>query len=282
MMSENSIEKLILDTVDLPSLPPVASKVLQLINKDGSSIVEMEELIAKDQAFSARILRVANSPYYGRGRSIETVSSAILMIGFNTMKSLVVAASLKDMHNRFGLFEKKLWEHSLAVSIAASMIAKRTRLVHDEEAMVAGLLHDVGKTVLNNNMADKYSLVIQKVFDEGASFYAAEIEMLGFNHCNVGGLIARKWKLPKGLEVVIEYHHADELPAFDDSSNEVLCGIVKTADALCLNLGIGFQMHKAIPDIDVQALGLTSADLDKVSADVEASVQQQLAELLAL
>ncbi|MDX9714390.1 MAG: HDOD domain-containing protein [Dissulfurispiraceae bacterium] len=282
MMHDNTIEKLILNTVDLPSLPPVASKVLQLVNKDGSSIAEMEDLIAKDQAFSTRILRVANSPYYGRGRSIDTVSSAIMMIGFNTMKSLVVAASLKDMHSRFGLFEKKLWEHSLAVSITASLIARKTRLVPDEEAMVAALLHDVGKTVLNNSMSGQYSLVIERVFEEGIPFYNAETDMLGFNHCNVGGLIARKWKLPKGLEAVIEYHHADDLPAFEDTSYEVMCGIVKVADALCLNLGIGFQMQRIIPDIDIQALGLTNEDMDSISVEVEESVQQQLAELLAL
>ncbi|MCE5311904.1 MAG: HDOD domain-containing protein [Nitrospiraceae bacterium] len=282
MMQNNSIEKLILDTVDLPSLPPVASKVLQLMNRDGSSVSELEDLIAKDQSFSTRLLRVANSPYYGRGRAIDTISSAIIMIGFNTMKTLVVAASIKDMHSRFGLFEKKLWEHSLGVSIAASMIAKKTRLVHAEEAMVAGLLHDVGKTVLNNNLPDKYVLVVERVFEEGIPFISVETEMLGYNHCNVGGLIARKWKLPKGLEVVIEYHHSEEMPVLDDSSHEVMCNVVKVADALCLNLGIGFQLSKEIPDIDIQAIGLTKEGLDAIGAEVETALEEQMAELLAV
>jgi len=281
-MQNSSIEKLILDTVDLPSLPPVASKVLQLINKDGSSVSELEDLIAKDQSFSTRLLRVANSPYYGRGRSIDTISSAIIMIGFNTMRSLIVAASVKDMHSRFGLFEKKLWEHSLGVSIAASLIAKKTRLVHAEEAMVAGLLHDVGKTVLNNNLPDQYSLIIERVFEQSVPFHTVETEMLGYNHCNVGGLIARKWKLPKNLEIVIEYHHTEDMPVMDDSSYEVMCSLVKVADALCLNLGIGFQLSNEIPDIDIQALGLTKESLDAIGADVETSLQEQMAELLAV
>ncbi|HCZ10839.1 MAG TPA: HD family phosphohydrolase, partial [Nitrospiraceae bacterium] len=236
-MREELLEKIIMETVDIPSLPQVAMKVLHLMNDDYSSINELEKIIANDQAFSTRILRIANSPYYGRGRSIDTISTAIILVGFNTMKNLVVAASLKDIHRKFGLFEQKLWEHSLGVSIAAPILAAETKMVVPEEAMVAGLIHDVGKTVLNNSVPDKYSLVIEKVYEEGAAFMEVENEMLGFNHCNVGGLIARKWKIPKNLETVIEYHHAETFPDFEDNNYEALCQIVQIADAMCLGLG---------------------------------------------
>lgn len=256
-MKEDQLEKIIMETVDVQSLPPIASKVLQLINDDYASINELEKIISKDQAFSTRLLRIANSPYYGRGRSIDTVSTAIILIGFNTMKSLVTAASLKDLHRRFGLFEQKLWEHSLGVSIAASLLASETQMIQSEEALIGGLIHDMGKIIINNSMPDSYCMVIEKVYEEGLHFMEVENDLLGFNHCNVGGLIARKWKLPKNLEVVIEYHHNEDFPPFEDNTYESTCQIIRTADAMCLNLGIGMRIPVDLQTIGFEQIGIT-------------------------
>ncbi|MDA8215132.1 MAG: HDOD domain-containing protein [Nitrospiraceae bacterium] len=279
-MKEEILEKIILETVDIPSLPPVAMKVLQLMNNDYSSINELEKIISNDQAFSTRLLRIANSPYYGRGKSIDTISTAIILIGFNTMKNLVVAASLKDLHRKFGLFEQRLWEHSLGVSIAASIIAHETKMIQSEEALVAGLIHDVGKTVLNNSMSESYSVVIEKVYEEGLSFIEVEDEMLGFNHCNVGGLIARKWKLPKNLEVVIEYHHSETFPAFEDSNFETLCEIIRIADAVCLNMGIGLRRPVNVSNIELERLGMSEDKFAELQDKIKKAYTEQKAKLL--
>src|SRR5271157_5719840 len=135
-MNEDTLEKIILDTVDVPSLPPVASRVLQLVSSDFTSINQLEEIISRDESFSTRLLRIANSPYYGRGRGIDTISTAIILIGFSSMKSLVAAASLKDLHRKFGLFEQQHWEHSLGVSIASSLLAAETEMLIPEEALI--------------------------------------------------------------------------------------------------------------------------------------------------
>jgi putative nucleotidyltransferase with HDIG domain len=279
-LKEDILEKIILETIDIPSLPPVAMKVLHLMNDDYSSINELEKIISKDQAFSARLLRIANSPYYGRGRSIDTISTAIILIGFNTMKSLVVAASLKDLHRKFGLFEQKLWEHSLGVSIAASLLAVDTQMVKAEEALVAGLIHDMGKTVLNNSMPESYAVVIERVYESGVPFIDVEDEMLGFNHCNVGGLIARKWKLPKNLEVVIEYHHSETFPAFEDSNFEILCEIVRIANAMCLNLGIGLRRPVNISGIELERLGMSEERFTELQNRIKKVYIEQKAQLL--
>lgn len=279
-MKEDTLEKIILETVDIQSLPPVAMKVLQLMNSDHSSITELENIISKDQAFSTRLLRIANSPYYGRGRCVDTVSTAIILIGFNTMKNLVIAASMKDLHRKFGLFEQRLWEHSLGVSIAASLIAAETKMLQPEEALVAGLIHDVGKTVLNNSIPDAYSIVIERVYEEGLPFLELEEQMLGFNHCNVGGLIARKWKLPKNLEIIIEYHHAENFPAFEESNFEVACEIIKAADAICLNLGIGLRRTVSIPDIDLERLGISTEGFVRLQDEVKRIYTEQKTQLM--
>ncbi|BCB96434.1 metal-dependent phosphohydrolase [Dissulfurispira thermophila] len=279
-MKEDALEKIILETVDIPSLPTVAMKVLQLMQSDYSSINELEKIISHDQAFSTRLLRIANSPYYGRGRSIDTVSTAIVLIGFNTMKNLVVAASLKDIHRKFGLFEQKLWEHSLGVSIAASIIAMETKLVQSEEALVAGLIHDVGKTVLNNSLPERYAVIVERVYEEGLPFIEVENDMLGFNHCNVGGLIARKWKLPKNLEVVMEYHHAETFPSFEDSNFETFCEIIKIADAVCLNMGIGLRRPVNISNIELDRIGISEEKFSELQEKIKKAYTEQKAKLL--
>jgi putative nucleotidyltransferase with HDIG domain len=196
------------------------------------------------------------------------------------MKNLVIAASMKDLHRKFGLFEQRLWEHSLGVSIAASIIAMETKLVQSEEALVAGLIHDVGKTVLNNSIPDSYSVVVERVYEEGLPFLELEDQMLGFNHCNVGGLIARKWKLPKNLEVVIEYHHSEPFPSFEDSNFEAACEIVKVADAICLNLGIGFKRTASISNIDLEHLGIPAENFVKLQDEVKHIYAEQKTQLL--
>lgn len=275
---KSDLERIILDTIDIPSLPTVAMKALELINDDGSSINELEKIISQDQSFSARLLRIANSPYYGMNRRIDTISSGVMLIGFNTMKSLVVAASLKDMHRKFGLFEQKLWEHSLGVSVASSLLAKVTKMVQPEEALVAGLIHDVGKTILNNSIPDKYALVSQKVYEEGALFKDVEVELLGYTHCDVGGLIARKWKLPKNLEVVIEYHHSESLPVFSDSAYEALCQIVNVSDAICLSQSIGLKGPENVK-VPYSIVGLSEAGYNKFLDMFRANYAEQKAKL---
>ena len=277
---QSDLEKIILDTIDIPSLPTVAVKALELINSGSSSVDELEKIISRDQSFSSRLLRIANSPYYGMNRRIDTISSGVMLIGFNTMKSLVIAASLKDMHRKFGLFEQKLWEHSLGVSVASSILGKVSKMSPSEEALVAGLIHDVGKTVLNNSMPDKYAIITQKVHEESARYTEVEEEYLGYNHCDVGGLIARKWKLPKNLEMVIQYHHTETLPAFEDNAYEALCQIVNVADALCLSQSIGMKGPDNI-QVPYSILGLGESGYNKVLELFKTTYEDQKAALMA-
>jgi len=279
-MREDMLEKIIMETVDVPSIPPMASKVLQLVSSDYSSINELESIISQDQSFSTRILKMANSPYYGRGKSIDTISTAIMIIGFNSVKSLVMAASLKDLHRKAGLFEQQHWEHSLGVSMAAALLAAETKMLMPEDVITGGLIHDVGKIVINNSLPDQYSRVIGKVYDEKAPSIVAEDEILGFNHCNVGGLIARKWKLPRNLEAVIEYHHAEQYPPFEDSGYGTLCQIVQVADALCLHLGIGMQGGVDFSKIGFEQLGMTKTRITSLQEKLKQDFDVQKDHLL--
>ncbi|HMK44432.1 MAG TPA: HDOD domain-containing protein [Dissulfurispiraceae bacterium] len=257
-MLDADLEGIIRKAGDIPSLPVVAIKVLRMLQEENFSLDALEQTIEMDQAFSARVLKMANSPFYGRNRSIDSIANALMLIGFKTMSSLVMATAMRDMHRRFGLFEQKLWEHSLGASIAASLLAKETQLVPVDEAALAGLMHDVGKTVLNNSMTDRYTVVIEAVYGNGGLLISAEDVMLGFTHCDVGGFIARKWKLPLSLESAIEFHHSRNYPTDADPAYEPLCRVVAVADALANGLGIGVSGGYEAEDRFAE-IGLTEA-----------------------
>lgn len=278
-MNKDKLEKIILETVDIPSLPVVAMKVLRLMSNDYSSVNELEKIISADQAFSTRLLKIANSPYYGRGRTIDTISTAVVLVGFDTMKNLVVAASMNDLHRKHGAIEQQLWEHSLGVSIAASLLAQETKLMQSEEALVAGLIHDVGKTILNNSMPEIYETIAKDVETVGGSFKDIEDKVLGFNHCTVGGLIARKWKLPKNLEVVMEYHHSEAIPA-QDSGHETICKIVRIADAMCLFAGIGMKRQMEVAETGFELIGLSNKQFSTVLEKLDRTYNEQKSDLL--
>lgn len=275
MTNDADFEKIILQTGDIPSLPTVATKVLQLVNNDNLSLDELEKTIETDQAFSSRVLKIANSSFYGRNRTVDSISAALMLIGFKTMSSLVIATAMKDIHRRYGLFEQKLWDHSFGVALAASMLARETRMVAADEAHVAGLIHDVGKTVLNNNIPDQYMMVVENVYGGGGSFLQIEDAMLGYNHCNVGGFIARKWKLPKNLETVIEFHHSSGLPDHADSTFESLCQVVSVADAMANSLGIGLCGEMVIGDSLYETIGLSEKRYVELLEEFRAAFEEQ-------
>jgi HD-like signal output (HDOD) protein len=166
------------------------------------------------------------------------------------------------------------------VSLAASLLAAETRMIEAEEALIGGLIHDMGKIVLNNSLPESYCIIIERVYEEGLPFLEVEDEMLGFNHCNVGGLIARKWKLPKSLEAVIEYHHAESFPAFEDNNYEILCQIIRIADAMCLNLGIGLRIPVNLSKAGFEQIGLTEEKFNELQERLKRIYIEQKAQLL--
>lgn len=262
-MQEEIIEKIILKTVDIPTLPPIAMKVMNLIQDDYASLKTLEEIISRDQGFATRLLRIANSPYYGRDRKVEDIQSAILLIGFETLKSLVVATSMRDLHRKFGIFEQRLWEHSLGVGLCASLLAMVTGQAKPEEALVCGLIHDVGKTVMNNAIPEVYEQIYEQMYEQGRPVHEIEDEKLGFNHTVIGSLIAKKWKLPEKLEIVITYHHTYPYPEYEDPAYEDICNIVRVADQICLNLTIGLK-KPLTTKIDYENMDITKDGLDEL------------------
>jgi HD-like signal output (HDOD) protein len=149
-----------------------------------------------------------------------------------------------------------------------------------EEAMIGGLIHDVGKTILNNSMPESYAVIVDRVYDSGQPFIEVENEMLGFNHCHVGGLISRKWKLPLNLESVAEFHHATDFSQVHDQTYVNLCKVVNVADALCVALGVGVHAPKQGYAVNFSSIGLSPKRFAELEETFKMTYEEQKAHLL--
>lgn len=241
---------------DLPALPAIVTRVIQLTEDPNSTAKDLSDVLGQDQSLAAKVLRLANSAYYGFPRRINSITDAVVLLGFGTIRSLIMAASVYDVLKRpvegYALAPGELWRHSQACAMGARLIAQRAKYRSLEQAYVAGLLHDIGKIVLNEYMAEAYQKVIEKVMEKQVPFMEVEAEILGFDHSVVGAKVAEKWNLPIELVEAIGCHHRP----MQSTSNPEVTSIVHVADSLCMMMGIGLGLDGLYYPLDEKAIEL--------------------------
>ena len=236
---------------DLPPLPRVALQTMKLVEDQNSSASDLVELISQDQALASRILRLANSAFYGVRATVDTLSKAIVTQGWGQVQSLVLVAACQSQHRSTTFSDQALWDHALAVSQVARKVALKCRYPKVDEASTAGLMHDIGKVVMDRHLGEEYKQVVDLVHNEGLNFIAAEHKVIGVTHPEVGGIVIRKWNLPPSLAETVILHHNPESAKVDTT----LCAIVSLANSICVKQGIGLE---SFPDMDLQTLNFTS------------------------
>jgi putative nucleotidyltransferase with HDIG domain len=272
------LETAIMTAADLPTIPVVAIKVMQLIESEKATAEELAKIVASDPAVAARVLKISNSSFYGCQRQIQTLSSAIVVLGFSTLRSLVVAASVKQVYKPYGLTEKMLWEHSFAAGLAAKIIASQTRAANEEEAFLAGLFHDIGKIIMNTLDRVKFQEVMSHCYNEGISFGDAERSVYPFSHDEVGAYVIKKWNLPEVLTTAILQHHKLEFSETDSPAVVRLTAVAALADLFCLKLGIGSRVP--LEDLDLagskagRLLGISRDKAEKALASFSAAFEK--------
>ena len=253
-MSAKNLDTLVAKAGDLRAISAVAKRVLDLINADHATAVILGEALSKDQSLAAHILKVANSAFYSLPREITTLPMAVSVLGLRNLRDQILVATTRGTYKRFGITEKMLWSHSVACAIAARLLAKRYAPLRAEDAFICGLLHDVGKVILDNECPSEFTEAMMLIYNEGYSSIRAEKEIFGYSHTQVGAMISRNWNYPPIItEVTFQHHNNEEpRPPIDDPDLLSVLACVDLANLTCKVLGIGYREPKPETSMEAQ------------------------------
>ncbi len=260
---------------DLPPLPAVVTRIIETINNPDTSAEELNKLISMDQGLSSKVLRIVNSAYYGFPKRISTLTQAIVILGYNTVRNLVLGVSafglLSQKSMPYGLNRMKFWEHSVATAVGGSILARK-RLpkarTAPEEAFIGGLLHDIGALFLDSYFPVQYAVAMAFAAREQRSAREAENMVLGIDHVMVGRKIAEYWNFPPHLVAIIGGHHdpARQSDHFD------LVAVIHTADWLAWECGYisseHTQGHTFAPEVE-EWLGFDAETMEYVKTEMQ-------------
>ena len=268
--------------IGIPTLPTIAAKLMELVDNPKVSAESLARLIQGDQALTAKILKLANSVYFGMQREVSTVPHAVVVIGFNAVKDMGLSVSVLDtFKNPSGneYFElSRFWEHAISVGVGAQMLAKRFKPEYAAVSFVAGLLHDIGKVVVNQYMNDDFNEIMDRVHTDNMDLLEAEKTVLDTTHDRIGGWLADRWNLPFPIVEAIEFHHNPYLSA----NHQTLAALVKLADYLGRRTRIGVSGNKKAPllsdedtvFLEKEGIGANENSLQELSEEFLHSLDQ--------
>ena len=236
MASATTLDHLIAASCDIPSAPPVIGQLMQLMADPTVDAEQIGEVLSHDPTLVGELLRVANSSFYGRRGKVSNLAAAIMVLGFNALRNLVVALSTREIYGSFDGLPRALWEHANAVAVVAAAVAKRVGMVPVEDAFAAGLLHDLGMLLLHRMDEDRYAALLAGT-PNLAALDEAERQVWGFDHGEVGAALAVRWGLPERMVMVVGAIHHLEKVAQDDAVVRRMAACVSLADGLCAEAG---------------------------------------------
>lgn len=211
-MLESRVAKKLESIRDLPSVPIVISEVLSAIDNPNMSAYKLAQIIEKDQGLTARVLRVANSPFYGFSKRISTIDLAIVIMGFNALKEIVLSLVIRRFFSKVSahIFDTKaFWHYGLFCASTSRLLARKLGYKIAGEAFVAGLMHDLGVLVIVEYFPNDF-IKIKELTESGKmDRLSAEVEILGSTHSDIGEWIADKWNLPSQISRSIKLHHVN-------------------------------------------------------------------------
>ena len=249
------ILELVNKTVELPTIPEVLVRLNQVMVDPDSSCDDVANVVAKDPAIATNVLRLVNSAYFGLQVRVSAVSTAVSIMGYRMTKKVALKAAIltvfakreeKSEHFDPALF----WQHSIFTGVAARTIAKvspKFQASDAEDLYICGLLHDIGKIILMESASERYGKVLVEAAATGRPELELEAEMLGFNHADVGSVLAIKWLLPEDLTIAIRYHHAPGQDPFHQS----LSSLIHLADHLAWSSGNSSTLGTVPPQLDL-------------------------------
>jgi putative nucleotidyltransferase with HDIG domain len=222
---------------------------------------DLAKVIKSDQSITSKVLKLVNSAFYGLNSNVSTISQAIVILGFNTLRSIILSVSVFELlptNETFGEFKiSRLWEHSIGCAVIAKLFAQRLGVKDPEEAFTAGLLHDIGKVVIAKLLREEFITILETTHSEKTLFLEAEQRIVGATHAQLGERIAKYWKLPPPLIDAIALHHN-----LHTSNYLKLVFVVHLADIITRGLQIGSGGDTAIPEISTTAWDTLTLNID--------------------
>lgn len=278
-MDRINIPELVKGVGDLVSLPDVFIRINQLVESPDSTLDDIAKVVSQDPAFTVRLLRIANSPFYGFSSAIETVPRAVTLIGTSQVRNLAlvtaVAKTFEGLPNEL-VSPENFWHHSLYCGLAARILARRIGKTDPEALFTAGLLHDIGELVIFNRMPALAKESLLLVLDSGDELpvHEAERQVMGIDHAEVGGELARQWRLPPLLQECIEFHHA--VGKAPHCRREA--AVVHIANILALMAEVDTRDPADVQPVDPLAWELTGLEADEIVEPVIGEAQEAIAE----
>ena len=275
------MDRLILQTVkhleDLPTLPSVAVEVMSLSRSPDVSIKTISECIHKDPPLAAKVLKLANSAFYRRGaHEIETLHRAILLMGLNEVvnitTSVSVLSSLGSRKSQEQNIRKKFWQHCIATGLIARRIDTRLHMSLQGREFVGGLLHDIGKIILDEYFHDQFMQAHALSIERQCSMFEAEQEILGTTHMEIGHFLAQKWGLPPYIADIILNHHHPQDARFKDITSVVSIAnlLAKASELSCGGDSMSFVLKDQQGWQILKKMGhpMDSIDLERFSFEI--------------
>lgn len=244
----------------LPTLPIISQKIMQLVTDDDASNKDLVAIIEKDQALAVRVLRMANSSFYGFLSKVSSLEHAMSLLGRNEIKSIVLASSVHSFfsNGKEGPFDRtRFWRHGVICSQVAKYLGNHFKVDDDDSLFLAGLIHDVGKVVLDEYCHDEFLDIIDLITSNHHTFSKAEKEVLGTTHYQIAAKLLKQWQFPPKVIMQVFYHHA---PWYDKnySANSIIVYLANILTKLA-----GYSCHPNEQEIDPLAWS-RSAEIDFV------------------
>ncbi len=261
---------------DLPTIPHTLQKVLSSLDEVSTSARTLEEIIRTDPILAAKVLRLANSPLYGASGEVNSIDRAVVLLGFEEVKNLVIGLSLTSSFSGDlgveGLEARALWIHAIGVGTAAKMLGSRVDGVDPEELFTAGLIHDIGRFVMCLHFPEETKELIEICKKRNCPLAKAELEY-GLSHSEIGAYLATRWGLSEQIISIARYHHFPK----SAGSDARLAYIVFLADMLCHKLQLGWGdigQSKNEKILVPKAIGISPEAVKEVALELKASKEE--------
>ncbi len=261
------VESVIEQASDLHALPVVFYELQRLLNDPQTSAQDIADLLSRDPAISGRILKVANSAYYGLQKRIDNLAQAIVVLGFQAIRNLTITLGVIDsfrVEDRGHFDNSRFWAHSVATAIGAETLGRLAKAEQPDSLYMTGLFHDVGKLIAAQHLP-ALSVVVKKKVERGAPQLEAERETYGFDHAALGALFLARWNLPESILEGVRYHHSSDNEATGPARNSE---VVQLANLVVSLLGLA-SVEEKIPEVGSQLSRRLSYDEDKLAGWIE-------------